>query len=566
MKIFGIAARLGLNFGFLVVTMVGLTWFSIVQVNSMNDNLVQINEVHSVKQRYAINFRGSVHDRAIAVRDVVLSENVAMRQEAVALIASLAETYAVNERAMNDMVASPVGASEDEKVILAEIAGVQAKTNPLVEQIISLRQRGEDDAARGILLERAAPLFTDWLAAINKFIDYQEAKNNSIGDEVSASAGGFQGLALLALALAGLLAVGGAVLATVSVSLPINRLAAVMRGLAAGDYDVAVPYGKRRDEVGDMARTVEVFKDNLIRKREMEIQAEHDREASAQDERKLLMAKMAQDFEASIGELVGIISSAAHELEASAGNMTSASTETASRANAASTAASEVSASVQTVAQTSQEMAASIHEISKQMVNSARSAETTADGARQATTTVGELTDAAERIGQVVELIQNIAAQTNLLALNATIEAARAGDAGKGFAVVAQEVKSLANQTEKATAEIAEQIQGMQHATHQMVEVIEQINRMVAQNKEIAAGVAAAVEQQDAATSEIITYMRDATDGSTNVSTAINEVSEVASAGNAVANSVLASAGELGRTAVRLQRGVTDFVSRIRAA
>lgn len=277
---FGITARLGLGFGFMLVLMLALTWVSIVQVNSLNANLSQINEINSVKQRYAINFRGSVHDRAIAIRDVTALP-AHERGAAVALIETLAANYTRNEQAMTEMIEGPAGASAEERRILAAISDIQARTNPLVEQIIRLQNAGDEQGAAARLAE-VRPLFDSWLAAINEFIDYHEAVNQSIGGEVNEAASSFQTLALWSLAIAVMLALVAAALVSRSITVPLGRLSAVMRGMAGGDYTATVPHVGRRDEVGDMAATVEVFRQNGLKVAEMTA-AEADRISAALD-------------------------------------------------------------------------------------------------------------------------------------------------------------------------------------------------------------------------------------------------------------------------------------------
>ena len=277
---FGIAARLGLGFGFVLVLMLTLTWLSVVQVNTLNANLSQINEVNSVKQRFAINYRGSVHDRAIAIRDVTMLSG-RERADAVALIEKLAADYARNEVAMADMIAGPAGASDEERRILADIAGIQARANPLVAEIIALQNAG-DTATALDRLARVRPLFGAWLGAINTFIDHHEAVNQSIGAQVDEAAGSFQTLALGALGIAVLLALVAAALVGRSIAVPLDRLSRVMQGMAEGDYEAAVPYVSRRDEVGDMAATVEVFRKNGLMVAQMTA-SEADRVAGALD-------------------------------------------------------------------------------------------------------------------------------------------------------------------------------------------------------------------------------------------------------------------------------------------
>ena len=244
----------------MLILMLALTSVSVVEVNTLNANLSQINEINSVKQRFAINYRGSVHDRAIAIRDVTMLSS-GERAGAVALIGKLAADYARNEAAMAEMIAGPAGASAEERRILADIAGIQARADPLVAEIIALQEAGDTASALdGLALVR--PLFDAWLGAINEFIDHHEAVNQSIGAEVSEAAGSFQTLAFWSLAFAVALALAAAALVSRSITVPLGRLAKVMRGMAEGDYEVAVPYVSRRDEVGDMAATVEVFRKN----------------------------------------------------------------------------------------------------------------------------------------------------------------------------------------------------------------------------------------------------------------------------------------------------------------
>jgi methyl-accepting chemotaxis protein len=264
----------------------GLTVISISEINGLNRNLTQINEVNSVLQRHAINFRGSVHDRAIAIRDVVLFERQSDRDGAVRLIADLAATYAQNETAMSALVAK-VDASATERRILSEIAAIQAKTNPLVEEIIRLRNAGETARAQTILLGEVSGLFSDWLASINEFIDFQEAGNQSIGAQVSSSAEGFQAFALVCLVLATLLAVVAAYLVARSVTGPIGKLVSFMQRLAAGDLADEIPGQDRRDEIGDMARTVVVFHENAMARSRLEGSARQERDRERQRQTQL---------------------------------------------------------------------------------------------------------------------------------------------------------------------------------------------------------------------------------------------------------------------------------------
>jgi methyl-accepting chemotaxis protein len=292
-KRFGITAKLAMGFGFLAALMVVLTVLSISQINGINQNLKQVNEVNSVKQRFAINFRGSVHDRAIAIRDVTILP-ADQRSEAVSLIAALAETYAKNEDTMNAMVASPAGASEQERTILAKIADIQSRTNPLVQTIIELKNKGDDAGAMSSLME-VRPLFVDWLGAINEFIDYHEHQNQMIGQDVNASASGFQTFALACLAGAFVLAFIAAWMVNGSIATPIRKLSELMQKMAHGDYSAEVDYADRKDEIGVMADAVQVFRENGIKVAQMS-EEESARIERAQRERAQMMQELQQAF------------------------------------------------------------------------------------------------------------------------------------------------------------------------------------------------------------------------------------------------------------------------------
>ncbi|WP_051609461.1 methyl-accepting chemotaxis protein [Fodinicurvata fenggangensis] len=346
---------------------------------------------------------------------------------------------------------------------------------------------------------------------------------------------------------------------------PISRMTLAMKSLASGSLDTEIPARGRKDEVGAMADSVQVFKDNLVRTREMEAEAEVQQQ-KAEEEKTQAMNAMANRFEETVGQMVQAIGSMANELEAAAQTMTSSAEETNSQATSVSASAVEASSNVQTVASSAEEMAASIREISQQVATSSKTATEAVEGADRTSDTVNVLASSAEKIGDVVKLIQDIAEQTNLLALNATIEAARAGEAGKGFAVVASEVKNLANQTAKATEDISQQISGMQGVTSETVEAIGKISSTIRENQEISSSIAAAMEEQDAATGEITRNVQQAAEGTNEVSSAIEQVSQATAEGGSAAGQVLSSARQLGETAGQLQKGVDDFLKNVRVA
>jgi len=346
---------------------------------------------------------------------------------------------------------------------------------------------------------------------------------------------------------------------------PINLLKAVMEAFARNDMKADVPGIDRRDEVGDMARTVEVFKKNGLEVERMRAEQQATEKRNA-EQRKADMYKLADDFEGAVGEIIETVSSASTELEASASTLTT----TAERAQEVTTtvaaASEEASTNVQSVASATEEMASSVNEISRQVQESARMANEAVDQARKTNDRVGELSKAAARIGDVVELINTIAGQTNLLALNATIEAARAGEAGRGFAVVASEVKALAEQTAKATGEIGQQITGIQAATQESVGAIKEISGTIERLSEISSTIAAAVEEQGAATQEISRNVQQAAQGTQQVSSNITEVQRGAGETGSASSQVLSAAQSLSRDSNRLKLEVGKFLSTVRAA
>ncbi|MFL9826902.1 methyl-accepting chemotaxis protein [Rhodoplanes sp. SY1] len=350
------------------------------------------------------------------------------------------------------------------------------------------------------------------------------------------------------------------------ISRPLVGLVAAMKRLGEGDFSVVLPGLGRGDEVGAMAAAVEAFKVKAAERaqREAEEKAEQDRRASA--ERKAEMVRLADGFERAVGGIVETVSSAATELEAAAGTLTRTA-ETTQHLSATVAAASEqASTNVQSVASATNEMAASVSEISRQVQESTRIAGEAVREAQETDTQIGHLSVAAGRIGDVVKLITAIAEQTNLLALNATIEAARAGEAGKGFAVVAQEVKALAAQTAKATGEISSQIAGMQSATQASVVAIKAIGGTIARVSEISATIAAAVEEQGAATSEIARNVQQAAAGTTEVASNITQVNRGAGETGSASSQVLSSAQSLAGESNRLKLEVDRFLANVRSA
>lgn len=350
-----------------------------------------------------------------------------------------------------------------------------------------------------------------------------------------------------------------------SIVRPLARLQRTMERLAEGETSVAVPPVAAQDEIGAMARTVAIFKENMLEVQRLRSEQDQTK-VDAERTRKQTLDRLADDFEVQLGSLVNVLSIASVELETTAQTMTTTADQTTNQARQVSVASEEASAGVQTVAAAAEELAASIGEITRQVTENARMTVETAAEAQRTNGIVQALSTSAQRIGDVVGLITGIAGQTNLLALNATIEAARAGEAGKGFAVVASEVKSLANQTTKATQDIGIQITQIQQATQQVVTAIDGIVNRVERANAISSSIAAAVEQQGAATSEIARNVQQTATSTRVVTSTIAGVRHAASETGTAADRVLTAAGGLSRQAAEITAAVNGFVGKVRAA
>ncbi len=346
---------------------------------------------------------------------------------------------------------------------------------------------------------------------------------------------------------------------------PLQCITVTMNALAGGNLDVEVPGIGRHDEVGEMAKAVEIFKSNAVARQGLEAE-QKEAEIRAVARRKADMVKLADDFEGAVGEIIETVSSASSQLEASAGTLNATAERAQELATVVAAASGEASTNVQSVASATEEMSSSVNEISRQVQASARMANEAVDQARTTNDRVSELSKAAARIGDVVELINTIAGQTNLLALNATIEAARAGEAGRGFAVVASEVKALAEQTAKATGEIGQQVAGIQSATQDSVNAIKEISGTIEKLSEISSTIAAAVEEQGAATQEISRNVQQAAHGTQQVSSNIADVQRGASETDSASSQVLHAAQSLSGDSNRLKIEVGKFLNSVRAA
>jgi methyl-accepting chemotaxis protein len=565
-KHIGLSWKVQLAPAFLILVLIGVGAYALQALHA-NQAAVDALVSGPVRQSELINELDTVawtaHARLYRLAAIAANETDEKKVKALAKEASAASGKILEAlKAVEGAQGEPKGESKSngfEKLKLAVTGYLKQSKNAI--------EMADGDAGSALMFIKGAERS---FAEIEKLTDELTASSSESKDREIARAGmklDQQKLtltaALLVVAFAGIVV---SFLIGRNISRPVVAMSKAMRELAVGNFDVQLPGLDRRDEVGQMAHAIEDFKVQAIAKAERETAEREQKNRELAATRRTELHNLAESFEAAVGNIIENVSAASNELENSAVILTRSSAATQQLSTVVAAASEETSANVQSVASATEEMASSINEIGRQVADSNRIATEAVDQAGKTDGRIAELSLAAGRIGDVTKLITTIAEQTNLLALNATIEAARAGDAGRGFAVVAQEVKALASQTAKATSEISAQIAAMQAATQDSVIAIKEIYGTIGRVSEISAAIAAAIEEQGAATQEIARNVQQAALGSTQVATSIADVNRGAGDTGSASSQVLSSAQLLSNENKRLKAEVVKFLATVRAA
>lgn len=552
-----IGKKLAVVFGVLLLVVVVSGGMSMLQVERANNAAAQMLRVSDVMRNINLMLgRGS--DQLLAVRGLLLTGD-----------RSTIETYHENGRLFDEIYETTMSEIDGEaelRTALEAFAAINRSWRPVAErQIALMRNPLTADEARVIEFNGVGAQYAADMEAM--YQQLAEIGSGLVGvahTEENDAFNTMRTMTIASVALVAIFGVIGYILLNAGITRPINAMTGTMGAMAEGDHQVTVPGTERVDEVGEMAGAVEVFRRNM--EENERLQAEAAKKQEAESKRGEALRTITQAFETDAETMTGLVATAASDLEKTAQRLNNLAESSTERATQVAASSEETSVSVQTVASSSTELSSSIGEISRQVTTTNQLAQQTLSEAEGTQSEIKNLATAVQEIGSVIQLIQEIAEQTNLLALNATIESARAGEAGKGFAIVANEVKNLAGQTGKATEDIAAQVKSVQDRTSTAVEAIDKIVARIHEVQEVASNVAAAVEQQDAATREISRNVEEVSTAAQNVNENIAGVREAASETGTSSDEVLTTARSLLSESEKLKARVESFLVDVRSA